>query len=152
MDTKQIIGLCGSLILFIGVFTPIVSAPFIGNMNYFQNGKGDGTFLIILAVISFILVLTKKYRALWATGLFSFAILAFTFINFQMKISDMKADMNSELAGNPFRGLAEIAMHSVQLQWGWAVLIVGATLVIVCAAIKENLQQVDQINIGASGQ
>jgi len=48
--------------------------------------------------------------------------------------------MESELAGNPFRGLADMAMQSVQLQWGWALLIVGAALVIASAAIKDEAQ------------
>ncbi len=137
MNTKQILGLIGSIVLFIGVFTPIVSVPIMGNMNYFQNGKGDGTLILILAVVSLVLVLTKKYKGLWVTGLGSLAVMAFTFINFQMKISDMKSQMESELAGNPFRGLADMAMQSVQLQWGWALLIVGAGLVIASAALKD---------------
>lgn len=136
MNTKQILGLIGSIVLFIGVFTPIVSVPIMGNMNYFQNGKGDGTFILILAVVSLVLVLSKKYKGLWVTGLGSLAVMAFTFVNFQMKISDMKSQMESELAGNPFRGLADMAMQSVQLQWGWALLIVGAGLIIASAAMK----------------
>jgi hypothetical protein len=39
MNTKQLLGLIGSMILFVGVFTPIVSIPFIGNLNYFQKWK-----------------------------------------------------------------------------------------------------------------
>jgi hypothetical protein len=137
MNTRQILGLIGSIVLFIGVFTPIVSVPIMGNMNYFQNGKGDGTLILILAVVSLVLVLTKKYKGLWFTGVGSLAVMAFTFINFQMKISDMKSQMESQLAGNPFRGLADMAMQSVQLQWGWALLIVGAGLVIAGAAMKD---------------
>ena len=137
MNTKQIFGLIGSTVLFIGVFTPIVSVPIMGNMNYFQNGKGDGTLILILAAVSLVLVLTKKYKGLWFTGVGSLTVMAFTFINFQMKISEMKSQMESELAGNPFRGLADMAMQSVQLQWGWALLIVGAGLVIAGAAMKD---------------
>jgi hypothetical protein len=137
MNTKQMLGLIGSIVLFIGVFTPIVSVPIMGNMNYFQNGKGDGTLILILAVVTLVLVLMKKYKGLWFTGVGSLAVMAFTFINFQMKISDMKSQMESELAGNPFRGLADMAMQSVQLQWGWALLIVGAGLVIASAAMKD---------------
>jgi len=48
--------------------------------------------------------------------------------------------MESELAGTPFRGLADMAMQLVQLQWGWAILIVGAALVISAAAIKEDIK------------
>lgn len=36
-----------------------------------------------------------------------------------------RADMELDLAGNPFRGLADITIQSVQLQWGWALLVVG---------------------------
>lgn len=112
----------------------------MGNMNYFQNGKGDGTIVLILAVVSLILILLKKFKGLWFTGLGSMAILAFTFINFQVKMSDVKSQMEIELTGNPFREIADMAMQSVQLQWGWALLIIGASLVIASAAIKEKSQ------------
>ncbi len=139
MGTKQLLGLIGSIALFVGVFAPIVSVPIMGNMNYFQNGKGDGTLVLVLAVASFILVLSKTTfdAGLLFTGLGSMAVLAFTFINFRMKMSEVEAQMETELAGNPFRGLADMAMQSVQLQWGWALLIVGAALVIASAAIEE---------------
>ena len=137
---KQLLGLIGSIVLFVGVFTPIVSVPIMGNMNYFQNGKGDGTIVLILAVISLVLVLVKKYKGLWFTGIGSLAVMLFTFINFQSTISQAKADMELELAENPFRGLVDMAMQSVQLQWGWALLIVGAALVIASAAIKDETQ------------
>jgi len=137
MSTKKLLGVIGSIVLFIGVFMPIVSVPIMGNMNYFQNGEGDGTIVLALAVISLVLVLAEKFKGLWFTGLGSLGIMLFTFINFQSKMSQAKADMESELAGNPFRGLADVVMQSVQLQWGWAVLIVGAALVIASAAMKE---------------
>jgi len=137
MNTKQLLGLIGSIILFVGVFAPIVSVPIMGNMNYFQNGKGDGVIVMVLAVASLVLVMTKNYKGLWFTGLGSFGVMLFTFINFQSKMSQMKSDMESKLAGNPFRGFADVAMQSVQLQWGWALLIVGAGLVIASAAVKE---------------
>lgn len=138
MDKKQIMGLIGSIILFIGVFAPIVSVPIMGNMNYFQNGKGDGTIIIVLAVISLILTLTKKYKGLWVTGLVSLGVMSFTFINFQILLSEAKSQMAGELAGNPFSGLADMVMGSVQLQWGWAILVIGAGMIIAAAAIKEN--------------
>jgi len=137
MNTKQLLGLAGSIILFVGVFAPIVSVPIMGNMNYFQNGKGDGTIVLVLAVISFVLVLAEKHEGLWFTGLGSLAMMLFTFINFQSKMSQAKAEMESQLADNPFRGLADMAMQSVQLQWGWALLIVGAAMLIASAALKE---------------
>lgn len=66
----------------------------------------------------------------------SLALLAFTFINLQTRLAAMKADMAAELAGNPFRGLAEAMAGSVQLQWGWAVLVVGSLVLLVAAFTK----------------
>ncbi len=137
LEKKKLMGFTGSIILFVGVFTPIVSIPIIGNVNYFQNGKGDGVIVLILAVISFILTLTKKYKFLWLTGLSSLVALSITFIEFQVKMYKASSQLESELAENPFKGLADVAMKSVQLQWGWAIMIVGVGLIIAAAAIKE---------------
>ncbi|RLG30595.1 zinc ribbon domain-containing protein, partial [Methanosarcinales archaeon] len=91
MNRKQLFGLIGSIVLFVGVFAPVVSVPIVGNMNYFQNGKGDGTIILIFAAISFVLALIKKYKGLRFTGLGSIGIMLFTFINFHYRMSQVKA-------------------------------------------------------------
>ena len=60
LHRKQLFGIIGSILLFLGVFTPIISAPLVGSINYFQNGKGDRVIVLVLAVISIGLVLAKK--------------------------------------------------------------------------------------------
>ena len=102
-----------------------------------QNGESDGTIVLVLAVISLVLVLAKKYKGLWFTGVGNLGVMLFTFINFQSKMSEAKAHMEVQLAGNPFRGLTDMAMQSVQLQWGWALLIVGVALLMASAAMKD---------------
>jgi hypothetical protein len=136
-NTKKILGLIGAILLFLGVFMPIVSIPIMGNMNYFQNGKGDGVVIIILAIASVFWILLERYNALWFTGFASLGVLAFTFVTFQSRMSQVRSQIQKELADNPFRSLAEMATQSIQLQWGWALLVVGAVLIIAAAAIKE---------------
>jgi len=87
MTTRQLLGILGSAILFIGVFMPIVKLPVVGELNYFHNGRGDGVIILALAVTSFIFVLIRWYRQLWITSPASAAVLAFTFFNFQSKMS-----------------------------------------------------------------
>ena len=134
-NSIRAIGLLGSFLLFVGVFMPVISVPIVGNLNYFQNGRGDGTIILALSVVSIVLIFSRAYRGLWLTGIASLGLLGFTFVNFHIKMSDARQQMERELAGNPFRGLADLAMESVQLQWGWAVLVVGAVLVIIAAAM-----------------
>src|ERR1043166_3868730 len=136
MESRQVVSLTGSLLLFIGVFTPIVSAPTLGYINYFQNEKLDGVVILSLAVISFVLLLAKKYRYLWFTGLTSFSVLLFTFIKLQIRISQIKDKLGDELAGNRSPELVDWAVRSVQIEWGWPVLIIGAAFILWAAASK----------------
>ena len=140
MNNKQICGYAGSIVLFISVFVPLVNIPIMGSLNYLHNGQGDGVIILVSAVISFFFVFLNKFKLLWLTGGISIATSTFTFINFQSKISELKEQMESELAGNPFRGFADMAVQSIQLQWGWALLILGCSLIIAAAAIKESSQ------------
>jgi len=137
MDKRRMFAIIGCFVLFVGVFAPLISVPIIGSMNYFQNGRGDGTIVMALAVVSLLAALGRKYRWLWFTGLGSLGMLAFTFFNFQYRMSSMKTDMAKDLEGNPFRGLAELAVQSIQMQWGWAVLFAGALMLLIAAGMKE---------------
>lgn len=136
METIQVLGIAGSALLLLGVFTPIVSVPILGSVTYFMNGRGDGTIVLVLAVVSVALTLAKRYKWLWLTGLGSLGVMIFTFVNFQLEMSKAKSQMAIELRGNPFRGFADLAFQSVQLQWGWGVLLIGAGLVIAAAAMS----------------
>jgi hypothetical protein len=119
METRKLLGFGGSILLFIGVFMPVVSAPIWGNMNYFQNGKGDGVFIILLSIVSFYFTFSSDYKKLRFTGIGSLGVLAFTYINLQRKLSELQSSINTELSGNPFKGLADMAIQSIQIQWGW---------------------------------
>lgn len=140
----QILGLAGSVILFIGVFTPIISLPIVGSMNYFQNGRGDGVILLLVAILSAFLTLAKRYRFLLFTGGGSLAILALTFITFQVRMSQMQSEMKKSLGDNPFAGLAGTMMNSVQISWGWAILIIGAVLLIAAAIIDRRTEPTEE--------
>gem|GEM_PF-3987264 len=63
---------------------------------------------------------------LFLTSTISIVLLGVTYWHFKSFISDSKADMAKDLADNPFAGIAEAMMQSVQIQWGFAVLFVGA--------------------------
>ena len=59
--TGQILGLTGTILLFVGVFLPVISVPIMGNINLLNNGRGDGIIVLALAVVALILLLARKY-------------------------------------------------------------------------------------------
>jgi hypothetical protein len=137
VNNRQLLGIVGSVLLFGGGFCPIVKLPVLGDLNYFANGRGDGVIVLVLAIMSLGLVLLKWYRELWITSLGAAAVLAFTFFTLQSKLNQMATQLETDLKDNPFRGLAGLAMQSVQLQWGWAVLVIGVGLLIGAAAMRD---------------
>ena len=134
---RQLIGLVGAAVLAIGVFMPLLSGPMGTSVNMFNNGNGYGASMLALAAGSAGLVLTRRYRLLWGAGAAVLVVLAVLFARVQAGISKAREIMEQELKGNPFRFLADSAMESMQMQWGWAVLVIGAAMLLGCAGMKK---------------
>ena len=131
VNTRSAIGLVGVILLVIGVFTPIVGFPLVGSVTYFGNGHGDGVFVLALAAISLVLILARKYRWLWLTGAASLALLAVAFFDFRSRMAapDKQLVRDAALQGQ--------AVRPAHFEWGWAVLVAGTALLLVCAALRE---------------
>jgi hypothetical protein len=110
-----------------------VTVPFLGGQNYFQNGAGDGSIVLVLAAIGFLLIWKNRFRELFFTAGLSSLVCIYTFITLLTRLNELRDKMHSELRDNPFGGLADAAMQSVQIQWGWILLIGGAITLMIAA-------------------
>lgn len=137
LKTGTIFVIVGSIVLALGAFAPIVSAPVIGNLNYFNNGNGDGVILVLLSVVSILLVLKREYKYLWWTGITSIIVTLIGFFNLQSRIFQVKSQIEEKLADNPFKDIADITVNSIQLQWGWVIILLGITLILIGAYFHE---------------
>ena len=137
MDNRYGLGLVGSIALVMGVFSPLISLPVVGNLNYFENGQGDAVVVLLVAVIALIATFRREYKYIGYLGVAALIVIAFTFVNVQLKMSAAREEMTSSLSGNPFDGLAEAMAGTIQLQWGWAVLGSGAILLAAAGASQK---------------
>ena len=137
MNTQKILGLSGSAVLALGAFVPIVSFPIIGTINYFNNGQGDGIFIVLLAAVAAVLAFLGQYKFLWIPGGASLVLLLITLTRFIQVVNDAQSEITDSLAGNPFAGLAEGLMASVQLQWGWMLLFLGSVVIISASFVRK---------------
>lgn len=143
---KQLIGFFGAFLLLIGVFLPVLSAPMIGAISLLNNGKGDGVILCGLAILSFVIIALKRFKLLWLTGGISFLLLSYDLYSITSKISKTKAEVSSRLQGNPFGGLAEAMISSIQLQYGWVILYLGCVILLITPIL------INRVSQGASSQ
>lgn len=136
MDRRHIVGFAGAAVLALGTFLPAISAPVIGTVNYLGNFQGDGVIVLVLAAISAGLVLLGWFRWLWVTAIGAIAVLSISIAVFLTRLSEAQADLEQELAGNPFAGLAEGFLGATQIEVGFFVMYLGALLLIVAAVIR----------------
>jgi len=127
LETSFALGAVGSTLLFFGVFCPIVSLPIVGNVNYFRNGEGDGVLVVCIALASLILTLKKKFWWLRITGTSALLILVYTLLNLTQLYSKLQSDVSTDSDGL-LQSLTGLMVSSIQIQWGWALLVVGACI------------------------
>lgn len=141
---KLTLALAGTALLGVGVFLPIVSMPMVGSVNYFANGRGDGIVVIILAAGAAALALTKRFKLVTFVGLASLALVTFTLFRLISGLNSARAEMEKSLSGNPFKGLGDAFLSSIQVQWGWLPLVVGSFLVMAAGLIAPEMLKEDQ--------
>lgn len=143
------LGFAGAGALLLGFFCPIIRLPIIGSMSYLnvlglQLKKGDvneltiAAFLTLAAMVGGVIVAVLRRRQLfWLPGVAGATATLLTvavFIRIQM---DMSRNMDRDLKGNPFRGLAEAFAQSVSLDFGIGVIVIGTALLIAAAVVPE---------------
>ena len=135
----------GAAILFVGLFLPLVSMPIVGSLNAFQIKDGIGAFVALPCIVAAFVLATKgkEREAAYAFGVVG-VVLAVIFLNVQSTISEMKSSLSTELAGNPFRGIAERIADTVSLEWGWAILAIGLGMGLYGALAKPAVNQPPQ--------
>lgn len=139
--TLRNVGFGGAGALAIGLFTPILTLPIVGNVNLFNNGSNwIAMILLALVALAGVLIVRQRFADVIWPGAAAAAILLFVFGRMQYGLSTMRESLSKELEGNPFAGIAQAAVGSIQFQWGWLVLAAGAGALIYTGVVgrKEN--------------
>jgi hypothetical protein len=120
----------GSVLLLLGAFLPALSVPVLGSISYFDNGKGAGIFIVLLALASFILAARNRERFLLYTGSASAALVLAGMLYLMFKIDKLKSELASDASDGLASAFAGALSTTIQLQWGWAILLLGSLLVL----------------------
>ncbi|WP_123785250.1 hypothetical protein [Pseudazoarcus pumilus] len=115
-----------ALVLAVGCFAPLMSVPLVGSITATQLRFSDGYVLLALAGLAVWFAYSDKVRLVRWPGWAALGIVTFDFVALFMRVQQAKTDMQANLEGNPFAGIAEAMAQSIQLQWGWVPLFAGA--------------------------
>ena len=134
---RALLAVTAAIVLVIGTFRPIVSFSFVGNVDYFRDGYGDGYILLIMAGLSLALAVTGRWKQVLVPALGSLAMIVWTFLSVQDTMSQVRSGAAAALTGNPYEGLAPSVMQSIQWEWGWVLLFAGSGLLVYSAARRD---------------
>lgn len=141
MTNNKNVVLLGAALTIIGLFCPIVTLPFLGNVNLFNNGTNLFALgLLIMAALAAAMSLNNRDGDVLWPGIAAALMLAWSFANLQFQLSKMRSSM-AELDGNPFAGVAKAAVGAIQLQWGWLILALGVGLIIYAGVRARRAQE-----------
>ena len=137
---RQTLAVTAALLLIIGIFSPIVSFSFVGDVDFFRSGYGDGYILLIMAVASLALAVTGRWKQVLVPALGGLAVILWTFLGVQDTIAEARSGGSPVLAGNPHEGLAAATMASIEWEWGWLLLFAGSGLLVYSAARRDRME------------
>lgn len=130
MTERRTIAFVGAAMLIFGVFLPLFTVPFFGSVTYFENSRGAAWLLIALALVAAALAGTGRTRYVAFVGLAALGVMLGTFIRARARLEQMRDELGDGLRGDLLRAIADQAAESVTPQWGWAVLVLGAAMLV----------------------
>lgn len=140
----KLIAVIGSLLFVVVPFAPLISAPMLGRITLFQQGRGDGIALLIVGLIALVLSILGKYWFLWFGGLFGIIEIGNLFLFFYNRFPELIEAYRRETKGNPFAGVGDFALSNIDPDWGSMILILGTLMMLgvaISAAIMNRLAE-----------
>jgi hypothetical protein len=143
LNRKLLFTIISTFSIIIGVFLPLIqvniSITFMGiaraesvKIDYWNQGSGDGKFLILLALISLFIAFIERYKFLWATFGLSICVMIYSIIN----IASDSLTIKKSPIGNMFETIMQNTKISMYPREGAVLIVIGLILLGLAAGIK----------------
>ena len=130
MSESRTIAMIGAVLILLGVFMPLFTVPFFGSVTYFENSRAAAWVLIALALAAAALAGTGRTRYVAFAGLAALGVMVGTYVRARARLEEMREGLGDGLRGDLLRAIADRAADAVTPQWGWAVLVLGAAMLV----------------------
>jgi hypothetical protein len=136
LSTYDKVLLGGALVMASGTLFPILRLPIVGSFNYIAGGKGDGVVVLIIAGAIVFATLYEYRRIAAVLGLIAMGVMAHSLIGIFVILAKARAEPLPK--NNPFKGLGDLLISSVGIEWGWVPLIGGALAVVMAGFMSSS--------------
>lgn len=117
IENRQIVGMIGAVVLFLGVFAPVERMDERGTVSFAGTWVLPGTPVLLLAAATLGLALWGKTRWLWLTGGLCVPVIPAAYLLRRAEVAKFGADL--------------------PLEWGWLVMAAGVLVILAAAGLHE---------------
>jgi len=147
MESKQLLGIIGAILLIAGLFMPLVKISLVGDIgfsvNFYKYNQDVAIVIIALCVISIVFILVKRYSLLWFSSIAIIALMSVPGVQIAKRILKVKSKTESvadklnieNFTDKMMDKITNATIDHVRIQWGLAILSGGLLLIILCAII-----------------
>jgi hypothetical protein len=136
---SQIVTVAAAVLCGAGTMLPLVGVPLLRDRNFFQLSPNGAWILVGLTAVSLLIALTRKYQALYVTGLASLALVVYTLMAIHLKRSGYQQNIEDGMDKSPIRDLGASFMKNVTIRYGWWVMLIGAILLVAVPLVGSRL-------------
>jgi hypothetical protein len=135
LTARKFLGITGGSLVLIGVFLPAASAPLTGKLCLLSISWKYGALMACIAVAAVLFSVRKVFRGLWPVVFAVPLTLGLAYYDARSRLIGKLSGDGPVWANNFAKGLQSIAMKTVHYHWGLAVIVAGAVLVLLAAAL-----------------
>lgn len=135
----------------VGVFLPMLGIAVFKDYTYLKLSPGGAAILLVLAGLTVLAALLKRFWAMYVTGVLALALVIYTFVAVQNRQASVQSDLKEHVANIPFKSLSENVVSSVKLRLGWPMMLVGAALTLAVPLVGSRMtkrQKAEAADIG----
>lgn len=133
-DGIKVMALIGAAMLAIGVFLPVVQVPKRGAITLVDLESAGVIVLVLAAVAAAVALIGWTRHVVWP-GAASLALLAYAYQRTNAEIARSRARLGTGIGDDPLAAVRDLAASNSKLQYGWAVLAIGALIVIAAGVL-----------------
>lgn len=124
--SKLVLAILGGVFLLIGPFSPILAIPVVGNINYIQLSQLASVAIIVLSITGVASAVIRWHEVVLFASIVVIGAIVIPFVYIWQGLSELRKLASEQ--GGLFAGLATAMVDSVQMSWGWIILILGSVI------------------------
>jgi hypothetical protein len=144
--STRLLVVAGAVIAIGGCFCPFASLPFVGDITYFLNGKGDGVWVVVISGVVGVMAMLN----IVTPAVLGSVLIGALLFSFEARLASAVARILQSVGqgrGTLLSGLGDMLLRQVRIEWGFWVIALGAALMLLGGVLRLRERAVERAGV-----